>query len=369
METTGYYAFGMPLYLLLFLVERARIRRQGGATAAFPQIFGNLTAGFGTIVIGLFYGPFLLLIYEFTRRHFALVHWPERAWQPWVLALVLADLGHYLHHRLDHRVAACWAVHGVHHMPEQMDYTTAMRHAWFSDLYSMPFYAPLPLLGVPTESFFLATTLLSFHALITHTEQFNFPGFGILVTPRSHVLHHAKNPRYIDKNFGAMFSVWDRLFGTHVELDPAEPPRYGTLRGYETHDGALAQFVLWKDLILLAREAPTVRGKLRVFFGRPGTSPEGHELPPLEAPPSAAEIAPGTQLYVGVQLAASLAFGAWVCVTRERHPEGFKALVMVAFLVSIVTLGGLLDRRRRATAWEGARLAATTAAFLAWFAR
>jgi hypothetical protein len=58
-----------------------------------------------------------------------------------------------------------------------------------------------------------------------------------------------------------------------------------------------------------------------------------------------------------------------VCVTRERHPEGFKALVMVAFLVSIVTLGGLLDRRRRATAWEGARLAATTAAFLAWFAR
>src|SRR5262249_34318947 len=159
-------------------------------------------------------------------------------------------------------------VHGVHHQPQEMNFTVAMRHAWFSDFYSIPFYSLLPLAGVPTGHFFAATTLLSFHALITHTSHFHFPGFYILVTPRSHILHHAKNPRYIDKNSGAMLCIWARLFGPHVELDEREPPVYGTLHGYETHDGALAQFVLWRQLFLLARQARSVRDKLRVFLGR-----------------------------------------------------------------------------------------------------
>jgi sterol desaturase/sphingolipid hydroxylase (fatty acid hydroxylase superfamily) len=238
METTAYYAFGVPLYALLVAAEHLRARRTGRSTLGFAESFGNVSAGLGAIVVGLFLGPVLLLLYGWAERTFAIVRWPEGSLLPWVLAIIFADFGHYWHHRLDHRVAACWAVHGVHHMPEEMNFTVAMRHAWFSDLYSFPFYAPLPLLGVPASHFFVATTLLSVHALITHTAHFDFPGFGVLVTPSSHVLHHARNARYLDKNFGAMLCVWDRLFGTHVTRDPSDPPRWGSTRGYETHDGA-----------------------------------------------------------------------------------------------------------------------------------
>ncbi len=234
METTAYYAFGVPIYLGLVVAEWWRARRRGKKTVSFGPAFGNVTAGLGSIVVGLFLGPALLALYAFGEHTLAVVHWEKGSIVPWILAVVLADFGHYWHHRLDHRVAACWSVHGVHHMPEEMNYTVAMRHAWFSDLYSFPFYAPLPLLGVPASHFFVATTFLSFHALITHSEHFDFPSFGILVTPRSHVLHHARNAPYVDTNYGAMFCVWDRLFGTSSRWDPATPPDYGTHRGYET---------------------------------------------------------------------------------------------------------------------------------------
>lgn len=361
METTAYYAFGLPLYAGLVLAEHWRARARRAPTLSFADSFGNLSAGLGAIVIGLFLGPILLLLYDWAFTRFALVRWPEGSIAPWALAIVLADFGHYWHHRLDHRVAACWAVHGVHHMPEEMNFTVAMRHAWFSDLYSFPFYAALPLAGVPTSHFFVATTLLSVHALITHSEHFDFPSFGILVTPRSHVLHHARNDRYLDRNFGAMLCVWDRLFGTHVRHCPDDPPEYGTRRGYATHDGALAQWVLWGDLLGVVRRAPRWSDKLRALVARPGWTPPGASLPPLAAPPPSASLPSATKLYVGLQLAVTMGFSLHVFLFRDRHAWSFKIAGAAAILIALVTLGGLLDGRRRAALWEGLRVAAVAA--------
>src|SRR5581483_683895 len=148
--TTGYYAFGVPLYAGLVAAEWLVARRRGAATLSFAESVGNLSAGLGAIVVGLFVGPALILLYEWGYAHLALVRFRPGSWAPWVLGVVLAHFGHYWHHRLDHRVAACWAVHGVHHQPEEMNFTVAMRHAWFSDLYAIPFYALAPLCGVPT---------------------------------------------------------------------------------------------------------------------------------------------------------------------------------------------------------------------------
>jgi sterol desaturase/sphingolipid hydroxylase (fatty acid hydroxylase superfamily) len=362
METTAYYAFGVPIYVAIVILEALGARRKNRETLSFAPSFGNVTAGLGSIVVGLFLGPALLLLYSFALRHFALFHWEKDSIVTWGLALVLADFGHYWHHRLDHRVAACWAVHGVHHMPEEMNFTVAMRHAWFSDLYSFPFYAPLPLLGVPTEQFFIATTLLSFHALITHSAEYDFPSLGFLVTPSSHVLHHARNAPYIDKNFGAMLCIWDRLFGTHVKLDPARPAEYGTTRGYATHAGTRAQWVLWADLIALVRRARTFREQLRVLFGRPGTTPEDVTLSAVTPPPSPAAIALGTKLYVGAQLALTVAFSLWVFVLREHHSWPVTTVSAIAITWAMASLGAVLDGRKRAWTGEKVRLAIAGAA-------
>jgi alkylglycerol monooxygenase len=237
-----------------------------------------------------------------------------------------------------------------------MNFSVAMRHAWFSDLYSFPFYIPLVIAGVPPEHFFVATTLLSFHALITHTDLFDFPSLGVLVTPRSHTLHHARNAPYIDRNFGAMFCVWDRLFGTHVRFEALQQPLYGTSRGYETHDGVRSQWVLWRDLLELMKQTPSGRDRLRLFFGRPGFVPPNAALRPIEAPPTTQLLPRATRYYVLLQFALTLAFAIGVCVGREHASWAFKSITCVFVLVSLWTLGGLLDARRSAWAFEGARL-------------
>jgi len=357
-ETTAYYALGVPLYVSLVGVESWAAKRRGRPTPSFAESVGNIGAGYGTIVLGLFLGPALVALYLWAFSHFALVHW-RSLWVPWLLAVVLADLGHYCHHRLDHRVALCWAVHGVHHQPEEMNFTVAMRHAWFSDLYSFPFYAPLPLLGVPVSHFFFATTLLSFHALITHSQEYRFPSLGIFVTPQSHVLHHAKNPRYIDRNFGAMLCVWDRIFGTYAALDPTEPPVYGTHQGYETHDGALAQWVLFRQLFALARQARSLADKIRVFTSRPGWAPPGASFAPLPPPRRSAEIPLGTKLYVAAQLALTVILSLYIFVLRDDQPLALQLGAAVAMLAALLSLGGLLDGRRGAVLHEALRVSLT----------
>lgn len=364
METTAYYAFGVPLYAAIVAGEYFIAKRRRAPTLSFAPSYGNLTAGLGSIAVGLFLGPVLIWLYEFGWAHLRIVHWPADSWMPFVLAIVLADFAHYAHHRLDHRVAACWAVHGVHHQPEEMNFTVAMRHAWFSDLYSWPFYIPLPLFGVHVSHFFVATTLLSMHALATHTEQLRFPSLGIFVTPRSHTLHHATNPRYLDKNFGAMLCIWDKLFGTHVEFEPTDPPHYGTLRGYGTHDGALSQWVLWRDLFSVARQTPTLRDKLRVFLNRPGWTPPHVVVPPLEAPPDSDHISRRTKLYVAVQLALLTAFSLWVFLLREQHSWVLLLVAMSGILWGIASLGGLLDGRKHAWSVEIARNAVVLGLFI-----
>ena len=361
METTAYYTFGLPLYGFLIWLEARRAKARGMPVLTLPATLNNLSTGYGTIVIGLFLGPALILLYDWAFRNFALVHWADGSWQPWVLALILADFGHYCHHRFDHKVAACWAVHGVHHQAEQMNYTVAMRHAWFSDLYSFPFYVWLPLVGVPTSHFFIATTVLSLHALLTHTEQFRFPSLGIFVTPQSHVLHHAMNAPYLDKNFGAMFSVWDRMFGSYAARDPAHAPHYGCHNGYETHDGVKSQLVMLRDLWRLARQASSWREALRVLFGRPGTLPAGVAAPAVAAALPTERIGTGIKIYVLLQFLLTLALSLLVLIARDDYAWQWQLAAAVATIAALSSLGGLLDQRRGAWLVEGLRCAATAA--------
>lgn len=362
LETNGYYALGVPLYLLLAAWDIARARRTGTPRYHFAVTLGNLAAGLGEVVIGLFIGPYLLALYDWAFARIALVHWPRGSLVPWVLAFLLGDLCYYAYHRAGHRVGALWAIHGVHHQSEDFNLTIALRHPWFSDFYSAIFYAPLPLLGVPPGHFFVAITLISFYALTIHSHTFRRPGLFVFVTPASHVVHHAVNPRYRDRNYGAMFTLWDRLFGTHAEVDPADPPRLGTTAGYATHDGALAQWVFWARLIAVARRARSLGEALAPFVRPPGYRPPGvAPLPPAPPPRGDAAIPRALKVFTAAQFAATVALAMYILWLREQHATWVRAAGAAVVLVSLGTIGGLLDGRRRASRHELARLGATAA--------
>ncbi|MDI1449983.1 sterol desaturase family protein [Polyangium sp. 6x1] len=365
LETNGYYALGVPFYLAIIALEIALSRWKGKRVYGFADTLGSFSAGLGEIVLGLFLGPVLLGLYDFAYGELALVRWPEGSIVPWILAFALGDLGYYWYHRAGHSVAALWAIHGVHHQSEHFNVSVATRHPWFSDTYAFLFYAPIPMLGVPPLHFFVAISIISFYALTVHSRVFHRPGLWFLVTPATHIVHHSKNRRYLNKNFGAMFTVWDRMFGTHVEVDPADPPVLGTPFGYQTHDGARAQWVFFRDLFAVARQAKTFGDKVRTFVRHPGWTPEGIVFPRQPPARPDAAIPTRTKIYAALAFAATLAFALYLLWLRDRHPFWQLAAGALVVLWGLSTIGGLLDGRDGAAKREGVRVAATAALGLA----
>lgn len=351
LETNGYYALGVPLYLALVGLELVWTRRRGLSAYGFADTLGNISAGMGEIILGLFLGPYLLALYDFAYARWALFHWPEGSPWVWVAAFLLADLGYYWYHRAGHRVGVLWAIHGVHHQCEHLNISVALRHPWLSDVYSAPFYVLLPLCGVPAWHFFLAISIISFYSLSVHSLVFQRPTFWVLVSPATHIVHHAKNPRYLGKNLGAMFTLWDRLFGTHEALRADDPPRLGTPAGYQTHSGARAQWLGWRDLWLVSRAAPSWQEALKVWLGPPGYRPPGVPAPKREAARPDSEIAPGLKWYALAQLSLLAWFSIFLLWRRSEHPFWFWVAGAALVLYGLFALGELLDGAP-AAAWE-----------------
>lgn len=362
MDVNAYYALGIPAYVVAMLFERELMRRRGRDVYGVATTIGNLSGGLGEVLIGLFLGPLLFASYDWAYRTLAPLHLDGASPATWALALVGSDLCYYVYHRAGHSVAALWAIHGVHHQAEELNLSVALRHPWLADVYAWVFYAPMPLLGVPPGPFFAANAVISFYALTVHSRAFHRPGFGVLVTPATHIVHHSRNPRYIGRNLGAMLTVWDRLFGTHVEVRADDPPEIGTPAGYETHDGARSQWVLFRDLVELASRAPTARWKLRVLLGRPGTRPPGIVATRRPAARAEERIPPRTRRYAAVQFTVTLAWAVWALWYREGLATWHLALSTAAILGTVYALGGLLDGRSGAARLERARVVGVAAA-------
>ncbi len=326
MDATAYYAIGIPLYIILFGVEILIGRASRLPAPSFAGSISNITAGLGAIVVGMVIGPLLVALYDWSLHTVSLVTWTGSWWIPFGVALVLGDLANYWRHRSEHRFSVLWAVHNVHHTPAEMNLSVGMRHAWLSDTYAFPFYAVLPVLGIPTAQFFLAMVSLTLYALFTHSRALRFPGFGILVTPQTHAVHHACNPRYVGKNFSAMFTIWDRLCGTYATLDPADPPVFGIGRAGETHDAALAQWL----------------GVRALWNANANPTPAAND-----------PLSPRARRYLIAQLALLIAFASYVYGLHGLPALAGGLLVVLA----IIGIGGVLDRRHSARTFEVIRLA------------
>src|SRR5271170_7294271 len=217
LDTAGYYALGIPVIALVFLLE-LRAHRRGKRILGFAETISNLSAGLGTLVIGLFTGPLVFALYDQTQTRLGLIHWNGSLLR-WPFALIVSDLCYYAWHRAGHRLGVLWAIHGVHHQHEHLNSTVGLRLEWLADFGTIIFFAPMPLLGIDATTGFLTLALLSLYTLTTHSPVLARPTFGILVTPATHGSHHSRDARFQGKNFGAMFLFWDRVLGTHAEPD------------------------------------------------------------------------------------------------------------------------------------------------------
>lgn len=195
-------------------------------------------------------------------------------WGTAALALLLVDFLYYWDHRAAHRVRAYWAIgHSVHHSSWQYDQTTAFRISFVDGFISPWFYLPAVLLGFHPMLVVACLGLVLAYQQWLHTESVGRLGWldAIFNTPSNHRAHHAVQPQYIDRNYGAVLIVWDRLFGTYVRED--EAPVYGlteqigSAHPWRVH--AAEALKLWRDL----RRTPRWRDRWRMLWHPPGWAP------------------------------------------------------------------------------------------------
>lgn len=371
MDTNDYYALIGPCVVLLMVFEAQWARWRGSRGHHLPDTLANLATGMGQVLFGVFTGAFLLLLYDRFQATFGIVTWPKRSPIPWILAFVGVDFCYYWFHRCSHAVAALWAVHVVHHQSNEMNLSVAIRQTYFSDFTALPFFWPLPLLGVPREAFFLAVGVLSTYEALMHNQVIDRTGIWGLVfnCPAYHRLHHACDERYRDKNFCSTLIIWDRLFGSFVTQTSA--PTYGLVTPHVGHDPVWAQVEPIRALVRRVRTAPNLRGACAVLLREPGW------IAPWENPRDLGILPRPERIDVPLPIAAyTLAQAIVTAVGAEfvlylvwhgtQPLEAAPAIVML--IASPAVFGSLLEQKVWARGAESVRVVLAAGIFSLLFA-
>jgi sterol desaturase/sphingolipid hydroxylase (fatty acid hydroxylase superfamily) len=369
-DTNDYYALIGPCIVILMLIETWILRRRGIRAHHLPDTLANLATGLGQVLLGIFTGAFLLFLYDHFQARFGLIAWPKHSLLPWILAFVGVDFCYYWFHRASHAVAALWALHVVHHQSSEMNLSVALRQTYFSDFSALLFFWPLPLLGIPRESFFLAVGVLSLYEALQHNQLIDRTGIWGFVfnCPLFHRLHHACDDQYRDKNFGSTLIVWDRLFGTFVSQ--SSPPTYGIVTQYIGHNPLWAQVEPIVDLVRRVRIAPSLRGACAVLLREPGWIAPWEQPRDLVVTPRVARIRPSSAIAVyaivqGIIIAICAEFVLF-SVWRGTQPTAVAPSVLL-LIAGPVVFGGLLEEKPWARFAECIRLVASATVFALLF--
>lgn len=191
----------------------------------------------------------------------------------YALLFVLVDLAVYWHHRAAHRIRFLWATHAVHHSATRFNLSCAIRLGWTGVVSGIVlFYLPLALIGFNPVAVVGALALNLLYQFVLHTE--HVPPLGpvewVMNTPTHHKVHHASNPACLDRNYGGVFIVWDRLFGTFARAPEGEELRFGLVGDEGPSRNPLAiQFREWGRLSRDILAARSLKARLRVLFRAP----------------------------------------------------------------------------------------------------
>ncbi len=358
--------YAIPVFLFTVLVEGWILSRRGAydlrdaLSSLNLGILSQLTgAGAKLLSLGVY-----AIVYESAR----IATWPQGSLMAALAALVLYDFCYYWAHRMGHEVAVLWAAHVVHHSSECFNLSTALRQTSSGVVLSWVFYLPMAMLGVPPTTFVVVGLIDLLYQYWVHTELVGRLGWidRVLVTPSNHRVHHGQNDYCLDRNYGGILIIWDRLFGTFVDERPGETIIYGVRKPLHAYNPIWGNLHVYADLIGESVRTQGLKDKLAVWFGPPGGG--GRAGTPW-SPATFARYGVETSIALRRYVIAQYAIGnlALVAFLVQLGAMGrFEALAWGVFIASsLLTQGGLLEGAAWARAAETVRLALFAAVALA----
>nr|WP_136251925.1 sterol desaturase family protein [Ningiella ruwaisensis] len=240
----------------------------------------------------LIFGALFVAIYIFVYENLRIFTMPN-VWWAWAFIFVLHDFCYYVDHYVSHRVGFFWAFHHIHHSSNELNITTAARGFVLGQL-AQPAYFLMPFLGVDLIQLAVIAFVKSLWGIFNHTQLVNRMGVleKVLCTPSVHRVHHGTQAKYIDKNYGQVLLVWDKLFKTFQEED--EKPKYGLVNPLNTYNPLKVHYAGVYDLYKKIASAPKISDKFKYLIKPPGwdhvsqseTTKYANPLRSQQAPPS-----------------------------------------------------------------------------------
>lgn len=277
--------FAIPIFAILIAIEALFAIKMGIKVNRSADMISSLSSGLtDTIKSGIKF-TISIISYSWLVENLS-IYELKPIWLAVIIAFITQDFAGYWLHRLNHRVNILWNKHIIHHSSEEFNLSCALRQS-ISDTLSFAalFMIPAAILGIPTSIFAIVTPIHLFLQFWYHTQIIDKMGWleSIIVTPSHHRVHHAINKEYLDKNYGQIFIIWDKIFGSFQQELSNVKPVYGILRPAQTWNPIIINYKHIWQLIKDAWYTKNIKDKLIIWFMPTGWRPKDVSIEnPLE---------------------------------------------------------------------------------------
>ncbi|MDE3214694.1 MAG: sterol desaturase family protein [Bacteroidota bacterium] len=271
--------FNTPITLALVILEIFVSVRYHKDYYKVKDTKANLVLGLGYVVVdtasraaGLvllsvfyFFGPH---VYNDFSGHLVLY---------WVTLVLAEDFSYWFMHLMDHKIRFLWAGHIHHHSSREFNFSVGLRSAVFEPIEKFLFFIPMAFIGFRPLDIVLVYVFSQGWGTFVHTRMIKKLGplEYVFTTPSHHRVHHGRNPKYLDKNYGMFLIIWDKIFGTFTPEDPNEPVEFGTVKNLDYKNYADIVFNEYRQIIKDVKKPVSLKEKIRYIFGPPGYNHEG----------------------------------------------------------------------------------------------
>lgn len=344
----NWLAISVPFFLFFMFLEYWIAKKKGLNYFGFSNTISNLNIGIAERTLDLFVTGSFFYYYDYLYQHYAFFHF-KPGLMSWFFLLLITDFVWYWYHRLGHEVNILWAAHIVHHQSDDYNFTVSARITIFQAFARTGFWSILPILGFTAP---MITTILLIHGLypfFIHTRLIGKLGIleYILVTPSHHRVHHASNPQYLDKNYGDLLIIWDKIFGTFQAEE--EAPVYGLTKPLNSHSFLWQHFHQVLEIGHAVLKSQSFKEGWGMVFGKPEQISTHHRKALEDYFKIHSEQDSNRhplKSYLVAQMLVVLGFLFLLILFEDQLTIIEQLLVALVILLSLVNSGAILEQKK-----------------------
>lgn len=350
--------YSIPAFFILIAIELIIDKIKKTNYYRLNDTISNLNTGIVQQVTSVLLKLLNIGVYIWIYDNYRLTTIPMH-WYTWILLLIGVDFFYYWFHRLSHEVSVLWGTHVVHHQSEEYNLSVALRQSATQVFGSFWFYLPLAFLGFDPISFMVVAQIQTLYQFWIHTKLIHkMPTWFEFVfnTPSHHRVHHGVNPKYIDKNHGGTFIIFDRMFGTFQQEE--EEVQYGITSQLKSWNVAVANFDYYSWIVQQLTKVKNIKDFCLVLIKPPGWRPKyaGGAVVPKEIGTNRilydADTTTKMHIYIVVQFALFLGFVSYFLFMIEQFNITQKIVAILFILFCAISFSNLFEQKKSAIVIE-----------------